>query len=424
MQATKNPKAAKAEVKSKEMVEPVTPPAQVVQTKAPAEDTPSAPVDLAIVEPAKIENGQLVLSSKHLELIKSQIAPTATPQELDLFIMMARRTRLDPLMKQLYFIKYAGKVAYITSIDGYRIIAHRTNDFAGIDEPKFGIDPVSKRLSHCTITVYKLVQGVRCGFSATVKFSEYSTNQNNWTKMPETMIAKVAEAHALRKAFPNDLQGLYIQDEMDQAGRPSTAPAKMMTRTQWVEIQRLMTQKGFGVEDLKAHVAKAYRLTTMQKVTDVQANEIIAVLQKEKDKDDFMQPPADSSQVVDVDDIPDDLGEAKPEEPVAAATQPPDPVVPPTAGDVALFESALRKRAGQLGKPYEAMYEAYLNKLGIIGLQSLPGDEVRKVTDKIIELNKAHEPAPVVPGPETNFEDTTAIFMPPPLPQPVQEELA
>src|SRR5690242_814102 len=150
---------------------PVTPIAPVTPSVAPA-------AELEVVEPAKIVNDQLVLSRKHLSLIKEMMAKDATQPELELFIMMARRTRLDPLMKQLYFIKYGGKVSYVTSIDGYRIIAHRTGEFAGIDEPKYTKDASGN--AHCSVTVYKMVQGVRCGFSATVKFSEYDTNANNW----------------------------------------------------------------------------------------------------------------------------------------------------------------------------------------------------------------------------------------------------
>jgi hypothetical protein len=54
-----------------------------------------------------------------------------------------------------------------------------------------------------------------------VTFSEYAGYKkngelnSNWAKRPGTMIEKVAIMHALRNAFPNDFQGLYLREEMD-----------------------------------------------------------------------------------------------------------------------------------------------------------------------------------------------------------------
>lgn len=236
--------------------------------------------NLQIVEPAEIKDGQIIFTPKHLELIKNQIAKEATSEEFDLFLMMARRTRLDPLLKQLYFIKYGNQVSYVTSIDSYRIIAHRTGLFVGVDEPVFEYDKTGK-LTHCTVTVYKLIQSERYSFSAKVKFSEYNTGKNQWASKPETMIAKVAEAHALRKAFPQDLSGVYTADEMDQATLNSKPdPKRMITNKQHGEILELLGQKGKTQVDLIKFIKEAFKLNKVQDLSFAQANGVIKRLNR------------------------------------------------------------------------------------------------------------------------------------------------
>lgn len=46
---------------------------------------------------------------------------------------------------------------------------------------------------------------------------EYDTGKSNWARMPSTMLAKVAETHALRMAFPSAFDGMYTPEEMAQA---------------------------------------------------------------------------------------------------------------------------------------------------------------------------------------------------------------
>lgn len=159
------------------------------------------------------------------KLIAATVAKGATQQELALFLYQARRTGLDPLAKQLYFIKDArsGRVMIQASIDGLRVVAQRSGQYAGQDEPDF-TDNEAGTLEKCTVTVYRFAaNGTRYPASVGVAYwKEYSRSTPIWTQMPHTMLAKVAEALALRKAFPQDLSGIYSTDEMDQANETPT----------------------------------------------------------------------------------------------------------------------------------------------------------------------------------------------------------
>lgn len=167
---------------------------------------------------AKTANNQLTFSDDQIALIKKQIAPKATNDELQLFLYQAKRTGLDPLARQIYCIHRAGKMTVQTSIDGFRVIAERSGDYAGQNEPEFVYD--DKVLVACKITVFRFRGDLRFPVAVGVAFwSEYVPQDNNfmWKKMPHTMLAKVAEALALRKAYPQDLSGIYTNDEMMQA---------------------------------------------------------------------------------------------------------------------------------------------------------------------------------------------------------------
>jgi phage recombination protein Bet len=68
-----------------------------------------------------------------IQLIKNTIAKDATDDELKLFLYQCQRTGLDPMTRQIYFMKRSGKVTIQTSIDGFRVIAERSGDYAGQD---------------------------------------------------------------------------------------------------------------------------------------------------------------------------------------------------------------------------------------------------------------------------------------------------
>lgn len=165
-------------------------------------------------ELAKIE-----FNDDTVKLIKNTIAKDASDDELKLFLYQCTRTGLDPMTRQIYFMKRAGKVTIQTSIDGFRVIAERSGDYAGQDEPLF--EESDNKLIKATVKVYRFKGDVRyCAAVGVAYWSEYCPQQGQdfmWKKMPHTMLSKVAEALALRKAYPQDLSGLYTNDEMDQA---------------------------------------------------------------------------------------------------------------------------------------------------------------------------------------------------------------
>lgn len=176
-------------------------------------------------------NNELIeFTSDQVQLIKSQIAPNATDNELKLFLYQCQRTGLDPLTRQIYCIHRGGRMTIQTSIDGFRVIAERSGSYAGQDEPVFEYDQNGK-LKCAKVTVHRFSKdGVRYPAATGVAFyDEYVQLINGkpsglWNK-PHIMLSKVSEAVALRRAFPLDLSGLYTSDEMEQA-EPKLEPVK------------------------------------------------------------------------------------------------------------------------------------------------------------------------------------------------------
>jgi phage recombination protein Bet len=180
-------------------------------------------------------NDLIVIEDSKVALIKRTVAKDATDDELELFLHQARRMGLDPLARQIHFQKFKNKktgkynVSFITTIDGYRLIADRTGVYAGSDDPVFegriedsayGAGKGPNIPAKATVTVYKIVAGTLRAFANSAYWQEYYPGEwrgHMWRKMPHVMLAKVAEAGALRKAFPADLSGVYTADEMQQS---------------------------------------------------------------------------------------------------------------------------------------------------------------------------------------------------------------
>jgi len=162
------------------------------------------------------------------------IAPDTTNEELELAIYVCKRTGLDPFARQIYFVKRSSggkkQMTSQTSIDGFRLMADRTGHAAGQDDYLFDegltlyqhLESKRGNPKVATVTVYKIIGGVRCPYTATASWTQYFPGESQgfmWRKMPHLMLGKCAEALALRKAFPAELSGIYTSDEMSQADK-------------------------------------------------------------------------------------------------------------------------------------------------------------------------------------------------------------
>ena len=206
--------------------------------------------------------------AKELLLIRQTVAKDTNDQEFDLFISYCRALKLDPRRRQIYAFVYSKdkpdkrKMSIIVAIDGLRTIADRTGCYRpDEDEPRYEMDAAAKSSGNpigivkATVTVHKYAHGQWHPVTASAYWDEYAPVKDGWSetiekqagtwpdgnpkmktiaapgavkvqtldtsgqwgKMPRLMLAKCAEALALRKAWPDDFSGVYVEEEMDRA---------------------------------------------------------------------------------------------------------------------------------------------------------------------------------------------------------------
>lgn len=169
------------------------------------------------------------------ELIFKSLVPTMGALDFHKFIGICERSGLDPEARQIYAIERGGKWSVTASIDGFRLVAQRTGQYGGQLGPYWcGRDGVWVDVWTKTEAPFAAKVGVmRSGFAEPIwsvaRFEAYAQKSPLWGKMPDLMIAKVAEMLGLRRAFPQELSGLYGVEEMEQAGVARPEPAKAST---------------------------------------------------------------------------------------------------------------------------------------------------------------------------------------------------
>jgi phage recombination protein Bet len=190
-----------------------------------------------------IRPGQEMWDDKQRAALAVLGIKNATNADLAVFMHYCRKTGLDPFSRQIYGImrrekqgdQWVDKFTIQVGIDGFRVIRDRIAQRLGIsveyedtiwyddDGSAWTMWLWDRPPAACKVTVIK--DGKR--FPAVVRTAAYAaTNKNGdmvaqWRTQPEHMIEKCAEAFALRRAFPHDLGGMYVDEEMASAPAPA-----------------------------------------------------------------------------------------------------------------------------------------------------------------------------------------------------------
>lgn len=135
--------------------------------------------------------------------------------------MLRGFTFKDFLQKDIYAVPFKDGYSLVISIDRARKIGMRSG-VIGKSEPEFTYNDDGS-IESCKVTIKRKVGEDVGEFTERVFLSEYTTGRNLWVSKPRTMIAKVAEMHALRMACPEELSHIYDEDELsaEQVKKPA-----------------------------------------------------------------------------------------------------------------------------------------------------------------------------------------------------------
>lgn len=145
------------------------------------------------------------------QTIKNYFCKNASNSELALGVMVCKQQGLNPFTGDVHFVKYGEqKMQVIVSKYAFLKRAERNPNYDGF---KAWVETEDNDLvAKCE--VYR--KDRQCPISGEAYFSEYNQGNKMWKEKPKTMIRKVAIVQTFREAFPDELGGLYSEEEMPE----------------------------------------------------------------------------------------------------------------------------------------------------------------------------------------------------------------
>ena len=163
---------------------------------------------------------------------------TVTDEEVMMFLSLCRFQHLNPFLREAYLIKYGDRnpATMVVGKDVFIKRARRNQDFAGFQAGIIVTDNETGQIIEREGTFYQrefetlvggwakvYIKGYDQPFYESVSIDEYEGKtkegkpNSQWATKGATMIRKVALAHALREAFPDETAGMYAQEEIAEA---------------------------------------------------------------------------------------------------------------------------------------------------------------------------------------------------------------
>ena len=252
--------------------------------------------ELSITQPTNLAFAE---TEENVKLLKETLTAAGTnlsDNELSLFLHQAKQTGLDPLARQIYVMKSGSKISFMTSIDGQRLVAQRTGDYEGQVGPQWcgedgqWVDVWLKKEDPSASRVGVYRKGFQAPVYGIATWKSYAnTNSPTWKKMGDVMLAKCAEALAIRKAFPQELSGLYTAEEMDQA-QPEAATVidndtgEIKPTVKYVSAPQLgkmfASLKAKGVKEKRDAEDIIHALGTVESAKDMTTQQASAVIEE------------------------------------------------------------------------------------------------------------------------------------------------
>lgn len=263
---------------------------------------------LALAE-YKIDGGQVLTADTVRNYLTSGNSK-ATDQDVLMFIELCKAQNLNPFVRDAYLVKFGNQPAQI--IVGKDVFIKRASEHPNFNGMKAGIvildknGDIKEREGALKLKEEELVGGwcevhlkdKDFPVKSVVSFEEYAQKKNDgtlnsmWSSKGATMIRKVAQSQALREAFPNELRGLYQQEEM---GTEQKLPEKEVvvgyaTSEQKNKILAMASLKGLFDYNNKKEVSKidefcASNGYNLKELKYDEVNEVLDLLTKYEPKE-------------------------------------------------------------------------------------------------------------------------------------------